>query len=89
MFAAANQTYFSLAIDGLVLDLQVLSFSGREAISQPFAFDLELVGERPVPDLESLHEGGRTVAAAQPVRRGRLRRQLDHGKRRTPGFPGP
>nr|WP_074321068.1 type VI secretion system tip protein TssI/VgrG [Pseudomonas aeruginosa] len=54
MFAAANQTHFSLAIDGLVLDLQVLSFSGREAISQPFAFDLELVGERPVPDLESL-----------------------------------
>ncbi len=34
-------------------------------------------------------EGGRTVAAAQPVRRGRLRRKLDHGKRRTPGFPGP
>ncbi|PBM55825.1 hypothetical protein B8B73_30840 [Pseudomonas aeruginosa] len=34
-------------------------------------------------------EGGRTVTAAQPVRRGRLRRQLDHGKRRTPGFPGP
>ncbi|MFU4156962.1 hypothetical protein ACM70E_29700, partial [Pseudomonas aeruginosa] len=28
MFAAANQTHFSLAIDGLVLDLQVLSFSG-------------------------------------------------------------
>ncbi len=47
MFAAANQTHFSLAIDGLALDLQVLSFSGREAISQPFAFDLELVGERP------------------------------------------
>ncbi len=54
MFAAANQTHFSLAIDGLALDLQVLSFSGSEAISQPFAFDLELVGERPVPDLESL-----------------------------------
>ncbi|MBA5184518.1 hypothetical protein H2N76_34485 [Pseudomonas aeruginosa] len=33
MFAAANQTHFSLAIDGLALDLQVLSFSGREAIS--------------------------------------------------------
>ncbi|MFP6370056.1 PhzA/PhzB family protein [Pseudomonas aeruginosa] len=33
------------------------------------------------------NEGGRTVTAAQPVRRGRLRRQLDHGKRRTPGFP--
>ncbi|HBN9725740.1 TPA: type VI secretion system tip protein VgrG, partial [Pseudomonas aeruginosa] len=54
MFAAANQTHFSLALDGLALDLQVLSFSGREAISQPFVFELELVGERPVPDLESL-----------------------------------
>ncbi len=39
--------------------------------------------------VQLLHEGGRTVTAAQPVRRGRLRRQLDHGKRRTPGFPGP
>ncbi|MEQ6710819.1 hypothetical protein, partial [Pseudomonas aeruginosa] len=28
MFAAANQTHFSLALDGLALDLQVLSFSG-------------------------------------------------------------
>ncbi|WP_419197833.1 hypothetical protein, partial [Pseudomonas aeruginosa] len=25
MFAAANQTHFSLALDGLALDLQVLS----------------------------------------------------------------
>ncbi len=35
MFAAANQTHFSLAIDGLALDLQVLSlgsFAGEGEI---------------------------------------------------------
>lgn len=54
MFAAANQTHFSLTIEGVSHDLQVLEFSGREAISQPFAFELELVSERPELDLESL-----------------------------------
>jgi type VI secretion system secreted protein VgrG len=32
----------------------VLEFRGREAISQPFAFELELVSELPDLDLESL-----------------------------------
>ncbi|MCQ4242925.1 type VI secretion system tip protein TssI/VgrG [Stutzerimonas stutzeri] len=54
MFAKANQTHFSLTIEGVSHDLQVLEFSGREAISQPFEFDLELVSERPDLDLESL-----------------------------------
>ena len=54
MFNSANQTHFSLSIEGLAHDLQVLEFSGREAISQPFAFELELVSERPDIDLESL-----------------------------------
>ncbi|HBX57788.1 MAG TPA: type VI secretion system tip protein VgrG [Pseudomonas sp.] len=54
MFAPANQTHFSLSIEGVSHDLQVLEFSGREAISQPFAFELELVSERPDLDLESL-----------------------------------
>ncbi|MDP3814825.1 type VI secretion system tip protein TssI/VgrG [Pseudomonas sp.] len=54
MFAPANQTHFSLNIEGLAHDLQVLEFSGREAISQPFVFELELVSERPDLDLESL-----------------------------------
>ncbi|WP_415753869.1 type VI secretion system tip protein TssI/VgrG [Pseudomonas leptonychotis] len=54
MFAAANQTHFSLSIEGVSHDLQVLEFSGREAISQPFEFELELVSERPDLDLESL-----------------------------------
>jgi type VI secretion system secreted protein VgrG len=54
MFAPANQTHFSLTIEGISHDLQVLEFSGREAISQPFEFELELVSERPDLDLESL-----------------------------------
>ncbi|WP_417780602.1 type VI secretion system tip protein TssI/VgrG [Stutzerimonas xanthomarina] len=54
MFNPANDTHFSLAIEGAQYDLQVLEFNGREAISQPFAFDLELVSERSDIDLESL-----------------------------------
>ncbi|MGA4531321.1 type VI secretion system tip protein TssI/VgrG [Ectopseudomonas chengduensis] len=54
MFAQANQTHFSLSIDGVDHDLQVLEFKGREAISQPYAFDVELISERPDLDLESL-----------------------------------
>ena len=54
MFNAANQTHFSLSIEGLAHDLQVLEFKGREAISQPFEFELELISERPDLDLESL-----------------------------------
>ncbi|WP_256578209.1 hypothetical protein, partial [Pseudomonas sp. PIC25] len=36
MFHAANETHFSLAIDGLEHDLQVLEFRGKEAISTPY-----------------------------------------------------
>ncbi|MEX6500741.1 type VI secretion system Vgr family protein [Pseudomonas zhanjiangensis] len=45
---------FSLDVSGTEHDLQVLEFSGREAISQPFAFEVELVSERPDLDLEAL-----------------------------------
>ncbi len=54
MFAPANQTHFSLHIEGVKHDLQVLQFHGREAVSQPYRFELELVSERPDLDLESL-----------------------------------
>tara|TARA_R100000541_G_scaffold13610_5_gene22668 strand:- start:11901 stop:13976 length:2076 start_codon:yes stop_codon:yes gene_type:complete len=54
MFNAANDTHFSLAIDGVEHDLQILAFTGREAISQPYRFDLELVSERPDLALQSL-----------------------------------
>ncbi|MDR9865288.1 MULTISPECIES: type VI secretion system tip protein VgrG [Pseudomonas] len=54
MFSSANQTHFSLTIEGVQSDLQVLSFSGKEAISAPYTFDVELVSERHELDLESL-----------------------------------
>ncbi|NUU38761.1 type VI secretion system tip protein TssI/VgrG [Pseudomonas sp. C2B4] len=54
MFAPANQTHFALTIEGLDHDFQVLSLDGREAISQPYAFEVELVSERRSLDLETL-----------------------------------
>jgi len=54
MFAPANQTHFTLCLEGVEHDFKVLEFQGREAISQPYRFDLELVSERPDLDLESL-----------------------------------
>lgn len=54
MFAPANQPRFTLTLDGVQNELKVLEFSGKEAISQPFRFDLELVSERPDLELESL-----------------------------------
>lgn len=57
MFAPANQPRFTLTLEGGQHDLKVLEFTGREAISQPFRFELELVSERPDLDLESLLHG--------------------------------
>lgn len=54
MFAPANQSAFTLTLDGLASDLKVLSFTGTEALSQPYCFDLELVSEQPDLDLEGL-----------------------------------
>ncbi len=54
MFNAANKTHFTLSLEGVEHDFKVLEFQGREAISQPYRFDLELVSERPDLDLESL-----------------------------------
>ncbi|BFN26362.1 phage-related baseplate assembly protein [Pseudomonas sp. SCT] len=54
MFNAANETHFSLTLEGVEHDFKVLEFRGREAISQPYRFDLELVSERPDLDLQAL-----------------------------------
>ena len=54
MFAPANQAHFTLSLEGVEHDFKVLEFRGREAISQPYRFDLELVSERPDLDLVSL-----------------------------------
>jgi type VI secretion system secreted protein VgrG len=54
MFNAANDTHFSLTIEGVEHDLQVLAFTGRESVSQPYRFDLELISEQSHLDLQSL-----------------------------------
>ncbi|WP_374416497.1 type VI secretion system Vgr family protein [Stutzerimonas kunmingensis] len=54
MFAPANQAHFTLSLEGVEHDFKVLQFQGREAISQPYRFELELVSERPELDLERL-----------------------------------
>ncbi|WP_122857078.1 type VI secretion system tip protein TssI/VgrG, partial [Pseudomonas viridiflava] len=51
---SAHQTCFTLNLDGIDHGFQVLAFKGHEAISQPFAFTLELVSESSGLDLESL-----------------------------------
>ncbi|MCU1749821.1 type VI secretion system tip protein VgrG [Pseudomonas sp. 6D_7.1_Bac1] len=54
MLTPANQPRFTLTLDGVQHELKVLEFTGKEAISQPYRFDLELVSEYPDLDLEDL-----------------------------------
>lgn len=56
MLSPANQTHFSLTIDGFEHDFQVLAFSGEESISKPYFFNVELVGQRPDLDLQRLFD---------------------------------
>ncbi|WP_407214190.1 hypothetical protein [Enterobacter kobei] len=50
----ANATHIALTLEGISVDLQVLSFVGREALNQPFCFDIELVSPRPDLKLEEI-----------------------------------
>jgi len=54
MFDPANESHFNLSIEGVEHDFKVLQFRGREAISQPYRFELEVVSERSDIDLQSL-----------------------------------
>lgn len=54
MFALANQPRFTLTVEGHSHEFKVLEFTGKEAISQPFRFDLELVSTRPDIELETV-----------------------------------
>ncbi|GFM84641.1 type IV secretion protein Rhs [Pseudomonas cichorii] len=54
MSAPTHQTHFSLHLEDVRHDFQVLAFTGTEAINQPFVFELELVSENPALDLDSL-----------------------------------
>ncbi|KJZ63378.1 type VI secretion system Vgr family protein [Pseudomonas fluorescens] len=46
MFDANPHSRFSLTIKDIEHDLQVLAFTGKEFISQPYAFEIELVSDR-------------------------------------------
>jgi type VI secretion system secreted protein VgrG len=50
----ANASHITFTVEGANVDLQVLSFTGREALNEPFRFDLELVSARPDLKLEEL-----------------------------------
>jgi type VI secretion system secreted protein VgrG len=54
MFAPADRAQFTVTLNGHDNLFQVLSFTGRERLNQPYAFELELVSEQPALDLESL-----------------------------------
>ncbi|KTT04034.1 type IV secretion protein Rhs [Pseudomonas oryzihabitans] len=54
MFSPANAPQFTLTLEGVAHDFQILAFDGTEAIGQPYRFQLELVSERPDWPLEQL-----------------------------------
>ncbi|MET0949866.1 MAG: type VI secretion system tip protein VgrG [Pseudomonas sp.] len=66
MFALANQPRFTLTVDGNQNELKVLEFTGKEAISEPYRFDLELVSEHPSIELESLLHGHAFLSFGSP-----------------------
>ena len=49
-----TQALFELSIPGVTHDLQVLAFTGHEAVNQLFCFELKLVSRRRLEDLETL-----------------------------------
>ncbi|VVO48627.1 hypothetical protein PS838_00174 [Pseudomonas fluorescens] len=54
MFDPVNEPSFRLDVAGLSDAFEVLAFTGREAISQPFAFAVDLLVDDPTLDLASL-----------------------------------
>jgi type VI secretion system secreted protein VgrG len=54
MFDPVNEPSFRLDVAGLSDTFEVLAFSGKEAISEPFVFDVDLLIEDPTLDLASL-----------------------------------
>ena len=51
------QHLFRLFIAGQESELRVLGFTGRETLNRPYVFEVDLVGDNRIPDLDSLlHE---------------------------------
>ena len=54
MFDPVNEPSFRLDVAGLSDAFEILAFTGREAICEPFVFDVDLLIEDPTLDLASL-----------------------------------
>lgn len=54
MFDPVHEPLFRLDVAGLPDPFEVLAFTGREAISEPFVFDVDLLIDDPTLDLASL-----------------------------------
>ena len=54
MFDPVNEPSFRLDVEGLPDPFEVLAFTGSEAISEPFVFDVDLLNDDPTLDLASL-----------------------------------
>ena len=54
MFDPVNEPSFRLDVAGLPDAFDVLAFTGREAISEPFVFEVDLLIDDPALDLASL-----------------------------------
>ncbi|MGF6515926.1 type VI secretion system secreted protein VgrG [Pseudomonas sp. BT76 TE3572] len=54
MFDPVNEPSFRLDVEGLPDPFEVLAFTGSEAISEPFVFDVDLLIDDPTLDLASL-----------------------------------
>jgi len=54
MFISAPPNRFALTLPGFEPELRVLAFTGSEAISQPYRFELELVSRHPDLNLDGL-----------------------------------
>ncbi|UVK99412.1 contractile injection system protein, VgrG/Pvc8 family [Pseudomonas sp. B21-048] len=54
MFDPVNEPSFRLDVAGLPDPFEVLAFTGSEAISMPFAFDVDVLNDDPTLDLASL-----------------------------------
>jgi len=49
-----NETPITLAIANSRLELHVISFTGREALNEPYHFDIDLISPTPIPDFNAL-----------------------------------
>lgn len=54
MFNPVSEPSFRLDVAGLPDPFEVLAFTGKEALNEPFVFDIELLVDDSVPDLASL-----------------------------------